>query len=160
MGYYLAGVLYASCYFDSVVFDLVVIHLAIGDPIAAIFGICFGNPRQGQFSFVSLGLLSNCIARKKRWKNGKNMAGFLACWWICMWSTLCYLYWKQGKLCFVISIVSSFVSALVESCTPTPQYILSPFPTLFPFGLDDNLVSTHLQKQKKKIYIYIYSMSS
>jgi len=140
MGYYLAGVLYASCYFDSVVFDLVVIHLAIGDPIAAIFGICFGNPR------------------KKRWKNGKNMAGFLACWWICMWSTLCYLYWKQGKLCFVISIVSSFVSALVESCTPTPQYILSPFPTLFPFGLDDNLVSTHLQKQKKKIYIY--SMSS
>jgi len=122
MGYYLAGVLYASCYFDSVVFDLVVIHLAIGDPIAAIFGICFGNPR------------------KKRWKNGKNMAGFLACWWICMWSTLCYLYWKQGKLCFVISIVSSFVSALVESCTPTPQYILSPFPTLFPFGLDDNLL--------------------
>jgi dolichol kinase len=48
MGYYLAGVLYASCYFDSVVFDLVVIHLAIGDPIAAIFGICFGNPRQGR----------------------------------------------------------------------------------------------------------------
>ncbi|GJD12239.1 hypothetical protein Gasu2_63410 [Galdieria sulphuraria] len=126
MSYYLAGILFASYFESPIVFEVAVIHLAIGDPVAAVCGLLlFPNSR-------------------KRWilKSGKNVSGLLACWLICTLSTLCYLYWQgmRGWSIGLIAILSSFLSALVESWTPTPQYIISPFPSLFPIGLDDNLL--------------------
>lgn len=41
MGYYLAGILFASYFESPIVFDIGIIHLAIGDPIAAIVGLLY-----------------------------------------------------------------------------------------------------------------------
>ncbi|GJQ15079.1 hypothetical protein GpartN1_g7104.t1 [Galdieria partita] len=127
MGYYLAGILFASYFESPIVFEIAILHLAIGDPVAAIFGLLF------------------CCPKRPHWvlKSGKNVSGLLACWLICMLSTLSYLYLQgmRGLGFWLISILSSLVTALVESCTPTPQYILPFFPSsFFPIGLDDNLL--------------------
>eukprot|EP00871_Galdieria_phlegrea_P001499 jgi/Galph1/234/GphlegSOOS_G4933.1 len=123
--YYLAGVLFASCFSSPIVFEIALLHLAIGDPVAAVCGLVLSSPKRSNWKL----------------KSGKNVAGLLACWLVCFSSIHIYFYWRNisGSHLWLFAAITSSVSALVESWTMTPQQIISPVSAI-PIGIDDNLV--------------------